>query len=1026
MGFKRAKRTFDDKGGCASRIGFAHAGRVGHPAGILKRALGVGVALLLAAAALPQTAWATTQANTIAAQQNLAISGANDWQIVSGGYQGNTPENKTLSTDGNVRIQKNVVPTGRENVFQVYLSVDKKETSFLNAASFGVKNNLGGISPSSVGTVASINGQFGYGNQYSAWVKVDLYKGDNFLYSWVGQIGLDGTVAEKGGAKVIFATNGELGNKGGKALVLWVAPTGDEGIDVADCNNSSSTNPIELGRVDVSNAEVSSMFEVNEVNVELGAVTDVLGDYLVKKAEIFSADGTAEYDSGTNSVTWNITEKGAPEVVESNDGETWYNNVAELVYQVELDVQKNGFVSTGLDSSGNVNHIEKPGDSYEENSGAWAAKGYYPTNKSASLSYFVTSVEVKDGQITSTLNEKREAIFDSPFVRGLLYDLKLQKVDEEGKPLAGAKFKLTDADGNEVCAETEVGKDGMLEFFGLPHGDYVLVETKTPDGYELPEDNEGGKTSVTLCYTTQAKNGTCCNVSHAKELAACDVHANNAVTKDAVEITNIRATVDYTLPIFKVIDGREWQEGDSFTFKIEGVGRYVDPDGTIDTAYDMPLPMCNGVETNTATINYESKASELLPGTKVGQFCPITFSEPGYYVYKVTEVASEVDSDLVYDDPWYVRIEISDNIAEGGLGETGMWISRDEKAWSVTRGVAANLVFTNRYVSLTFSGLQETKQVIGHDADAGDFTFTVQAKDEAAANLANLDGLTGSLYNASYDPTTHTLTFKNGSRITVSSENATTVRSANQLKLTAANVGESYVYTYKEVVGENSPWHQQQEAEWRVTVAVSWVDEETKDAIKADLKLEKSTDGGQNWQDAGTKTYTSNDESASAPLTVSFVNEYGSTLQIIKTDQDSKPLAGATFTVTCNDPAYDQTATTALNSDKTVAAATFEHIPDGIYTISEAAPEGYQKIADMTLEVKGSSATLKWAGTNQTVGAGTITKQDGVFTITIENYVNPILPTTGSSGTLIMSTFGVTAALLGGVYLASKRLHICK
>ena len=65
--------------------------------------------------------------NTIAAKQGLASSAsgaANAWQVQDSAYQGNGADNKTISTDGNVGVQKNVVPTGTENEFLTYLSID--------------------------------------------------------------------------------------------------------------------------------------------------------------------------------------------------------------------------------------------------------------------------------------------------------------------------------------------------------------------------------------------------------------------------------------------------------------------------------------------------------------------------------------------------------------------------------------------------------------------------------------------------------------------------------------------------------------------------------------------------------------------------------------------------------------------------------------------------------------------------------------------------------------------------------------
>ena len=56
---------------------------------------------------------------------DLQKAAANDWQISEGKYKGNEPENKTtVSNDGMVRIQKNVIPTDTENNFLVYMSLD--------------------------------------------------------------------------------------------------------------------------------------------------------------------------------------------------------------------------------------------------------------------------------------------------------------------------------------------------------------------------------------------------------------------------------------------------------------------------------------------------------------------------------------------------------------------------------------------------------------------------------------------------------------------------------------------------------------------------------------------------------------------------------------------------------------------------------------------------------------------------------------------------------------------------------------
>ena len=60
------------------------------------------------------------------------------------------------------------------------------------------------------------------------------------------------------------------------------------------------------------------------------------------------------------------------------------------------------------------------------------------------------------------------------------------KRDENGAPLAGVHFKLTDEAGN-LIDEGDTGTDGKLIFSMLPVGKYILKETATLTGYVLDE-----------------------------------------------------------------------------------------------------------------------------------------------------------------------------------------------------------------------------------------------------------------------------------------------------------------------------------------------------------------------------------------------------------------------------------------------------------------------------------------------------------------------------------------------------------
>ena len=70
--------------------------------------------------------------------------------------------------------------------------------------------------------------------------------------------------------------------------------------------------------------------------------------------------------------------------------------------------------------------------------------------------------------------------------------IRIRKTDQDGEPLAGAKFTLTPKSGqknpdkpseNYPAYTYESNKDGIVEFKKLPAGKYDLEETKAPDGY---------------------------------------------------------------------------------------------------------------------------------------------------------------------------------------------------------------------------------------------------------------------------------------------------------------------------------------------------------------------------------------------------------------------------------------------------------------------------------------------------------------------------------------------------------------
>lgn len=370
---------------------------------------------------------------------------ANDWQIVDGKYEGNAVDNKThYSSDGTVRVQKNVIPTDVENEFAVYLSIDTKESieKFFQIAEYSAvtrgnytDDQLGHFYPGTIGS-----SEVSIGPEETPTRKKDIY----------------------------FTIKDEAGTILAKDLHIFFEPT-----NVFTCYIIVDNGFIPIGTKLVSGThneitlygDALQEIENQLVNTaDLKSVTDAMGEYITYVG-LDDADGTVT--SSGNSITWTPEPKANPEKVKETvevDGKeittTWSLNIAELRYRVRLDVTKAGFMSCA--------------DTLNDS----ASSPCYAVNSKATLTYGTGST----------------VDFPIPHVRGLLYDIKGLKVAKgTNEKLPNAQFTLTPGGATATS-----GPDGTFSFEGLPWGDYTVTETKAPAGYKISTDPISG----TLCYTT--------------------------------------------------------------------------------------------------------------------------------------------------------------------------------------------------------------------------------------------------------------------------------------------------------------------------------------------------------------------------------------------------------------------------------------------------------------------------------------------------------------------------------------------
>lgn len=438
---------------------------------------------------------------------------ANEWQIVSGQFGGQTDDQYTVTEDGMFRLQKKVIPTGTENEFYVYLNMEpvmswadvfKRSTIWLANNCNELEEDIGVEEISTaVEAAGKLGAKGGVGrvveNKGDATKNPDNYSKNPssatvFDIEYIAIQKKDGTVEnvkvdmyvalpQTSNITIIFALPGDtVYNKSGKVEY--------------DENRKTLTIPEDAfgGIISGPSDDISNL--TGEVTPKI--VTDPMGGYIEydQTFSIVTSNGTAEYDPGKDTITWGSFS----ELKESDDendyavynGNYYRKNAYQLLYKIRLKVEQDGFNSCA---------------EYIENKESTPEDYRYETNGTTTVEYSYTN------ENNETVSDKEN--FAVPQVRGLLYDIEFQKVDSDKNALSGATFSLTGsyAGQNYNLSETS-GRDGYVKFRNLPYGTYDLKETQAPGGYLADYSGE----SVTVCYTTDAGK---LQQDH-KELHSCD------------------------------------------------------------------------------------------------------------------------------------------------------------------------------------------------------------------------------------------------------------------------------------------------------------------------------------------------------------------------------------------------------------------------------------------------------------------------------------------------------------------------
>lgn len=375
-------------------------------------------------------------------------------------------------------------------------------------------------------------------------------------------------------------------------------------------------------------------------------------------------------------------------------------------------------------------------------------------------------------------------------------------------------FELVEGEGKDakVVATGKNAADGKITMSA------VKYDKPGKHTYTLREVN-GGTTSKGVTYsdakytieTTINDNGD--GTLEAKHVLK---GAEPAEFKNTYSVTPIDTELDFGLS--KAIDGRDWTDGDEFSFTITA------PEGT-------PLP-----DPATVTVNKKDAKG----GIAAIKFGKIHYAAAGTYKYEIRENAGSTVG-MTYD-AHVATAEVT--VTEDGDGTLTANVTKKE-----------NGRFTNTYrTELDYAaagGLKLSKTLYGRPMTEGQFTFTMTpADDDSASALGLLPGANNYESPATIEGTVGQIDILAG----------------HEVKFTQADAGKTFTYTVAEK-NDGQPGYTYDDAVRTVTIAIA---DDTAGTLTATTTVSGGSEG---MLVTEYKTGAAAVESAVVP----FVNSYSAT-----------------------------------------------------------------------------------------------------------------------------------------------------
>ena len=335
-----------------------------------------------------------------------------------------------------------------------------------------------------------------------------------------------------------------------------------------------------------------------------------------------------------------------------------------------------------------------------------------------------------------------------------------------GRELKEGEFSFELVEGNKVVATGINDAEGNITMSAVKYTEagehtYTLREV---NGGTISKGITYGDAKYTIETTITDKGDGTLKAEHVLK------DATAATFKNTYSVTPTDAELDFDLS--KAIDGREWTDGDEFSFTITA------PDGA-------PLP-----DPATVTVS-KHDAKDGIAAIKFGK---IRYTAAGAYKYEIRENAGNTVG-MTYDSH-VATAEVT--VTEDGDGNLTANATKKE-----------NGRFTNTYrTELNYTaagGLWLSKYLDGRPMTEGQFTFTVTPADDASARALGL--LPGA--NSFKSP--------EAAEATVG---LIDILAGHEVKFTQADAGKTFKYTVAEK-NDGQPGYTYDDAVRTVTIAIA-------------------------------------------------------------------------------------------------------------------------------------------------------------------------------------------------------------